>query len=81
MMTREAFHCMPYDIASRQDWTAREWHAYVLAWTWCAPRFGGDANRRQERCFDRLGFDELLRRRERARKLAERFGATLPEAR
>lgn len=51
----------------------RDWRAFVLAWTWCGMRWGGQAGIKQERCYQRLGGEGLERRRARAKRLADAY--------
>jgi len=49
--------------------TAAQWNAYRWAWTWAAPRFGGDAALAQDAFHARHGDEALQRRRARVRAL------------
>lgn len=41
------------------------WRRYMFFWTWAAARYSGEAARKQDRAYDRLGSFAFYRRRER----------------
>lgn len=47
---------------ARNEITSRAWRAYLLFYTWGAPRFSGDAGRRRERLDQRRGYAAVERR-------------------
>lgn len=47
---------------------------YMFIWCWAAPRFSGPAARAQDRCYAKLGYDALLRRRQRVFRIGQSKG-------
>lgn len=66
---------LPYETA---EWKARKgfisdraWRLYQSLWVWGAARFAGQAGNRQDQFATALGFEALLRRRERIKRIVE----------
>ena len=45
--------------------------AYTLLWTWCTYRHGGEAGRKQDRAYEKLGSSGFDRRMQRARRIRQ----------
>lgn len=48
--------------------TEKVWKMFLFAWSWCAPRFGGDAGRQQDKFYDKHGKGAYQKRINRVRR-------------
>lgn len=60
-------------LVGNERFSERARRAYVLVWTWSAPRFAGSAGAAQDRHYSRHGMPGLARRDARVRKLVHRL--------
>lgn len=60
-----------YGLVENQRFTEAARRAYILLWTWCAYRHGGQPGRKQDKAFMELGPELFKRRMARAQRWAD----------
>jgi hypothetical protein len=64
-----------FGLVGNERFTENARRAYMLLWTWGAPRFSGVADTKQDRFFNRCGYPALMRRFERSKAIAAKIAA------
>jgi len=60
-------------VVGNVRFTEQARRAFILAWTWSAPRFSGEAGIKHDRAYKKLGAEAYYRRIERCNNLVKRI--------